>query len=303
MGFSGSFWFSNQANAQNAGTRLTQTIQRSDIARLNLTLNSQPNENYDTLIRRAEAAARDVAGRSFSQNAAIRGVAVTILGQNAGSIAPLLSLQVNRQNWISQPDTQRWATYFKNAPTLLGINTAPNVADRPGNGNTTQAQTAPNGTPVNGGQVQTTGPAGTNGATNLNNPAGGLGTVNGTPTTTGTQPDFNNINGTNGTNGSGLNGTPTTTGTQPGFNNTNGTNSNGFNGTGFGNTTGTPTTTGTQPGFNNTNGTNSNGFNDTGFGNTTGTPTTTGTQPGFNNTNGTNSNGFNGTGSGGTTGR
>ncbi|MBD3561088.1 hypothetical protein H6S82_19845, partial [Planktothrix sp. FACHB-1355] len=118
MGFSGSFWFSNQANAQNAGTRPTQTTQRADVARVNLTLNSQPNESYDTLIRRAEAAARDVAGRSFSQNAAIRGVAVTILGQNAGSIAPLLSLQVNRQNWISQPDTQRWATYFKNAPTL-----------------------------------------------------------------------------------------------------------------------------------------------------------------------------------------
>ncbi|MCL1466613.1 hypothetical protein [Argonema galeatum] len=155
MGMGGTFWLSSEANAQNARTRTTQTAPQSNVDRINLTLNRQPNESYNTLIRRAEAAARETAQRNFNQNGSLRAVAVTVLGQNAGAIAPLLSLEVNRQNWASRPDTQRWATYFKNAQALLRIdNPNPNFAE--GFVNSTPGQVLPNGTivPSNGtGQV------------------------------------------------------------------------------------------------------------------------------------------------------
>jgi len=155
MGMGGTFWLSSEANAQSARTRAAQTAPQSNVDRINLTLNRQPNESYNTLIRRAEAAARETAQRNFNQNGSLRAVAVTVLGQNAGAIAPLLSLEVNRQNWASRPDTQRWATYFKNAQSLLRIdNPTPNLAE--GFVNSTPGQVLPNGpiVPGNGtGQV------------------------------------------------------------------------------------------------------------------------------------------------------
>ncbi|MCL1471608.1 hypothetical protein [Argonema antarcticum] len=155
MGMGGTFWLSSEANAQTTRTRTARTAPQSNVDRINLTLNRQPNESYDTLIRRAEAAARETAQRNFNQNGSLRAVGVTVLGQNAGAIAPLLSLEVNRQNWASRPDTQRWATYFKNAQSLLRIdNPTPNLAE--GFVNSTPGQVVPNGNivPGNGtGQV------------------------------------------------------------------------------------------------------------------------------------------------------
>jgi hypothetical protein len=81
----------------------------------------EAGESYDTLIRRAEAAARVVAQRSFSRDRALNNVAITIMGQSAGAIAPLLSLEVNRTQWSSRPDPRRWATYYLSARALLQL--------------------------------------------------------------------------------------------------------------------------------------------------------------------------------------
>ncbi len=220
MGMGGTFWLSSEANAQSARTRAAQTAPQSNVDRINLTLNRQPNESYNTLIRRAEAAARETAQRNFNQNGSLRAVAVTVLGQNAGAIAPLLSLEVNRQNWASRPDTQRWATYFKNAQSLLRIdNPTPNLAE--GFVNSTPGQVLPNGpiVPGNGtGQVLPNGsiiPGGTTNGTGQVLPNGSIipgGTPAGTTVYDTTGTGTTNGQGVGGANTSGTTNTGTTGG-------------------------------------------------------------------------------------------
>ncbi|AKG21828.1 hypothetical protein [Calothrix sp. 336/3] len=102
---------------------VTETIApqvvRAYTARVDLALDRLPQENYETLLRRAEAAARAAAQRSFDQDILVSDVSVMISAQNYGAIAPVLELVVSRQQWRSRPDPQRWAKYYKSARSLL----------------------------------------------------------------------------------------------------------------------------------------------------------------------------------------
>ncbi|MGB5963860.1 MAG: hypothetical protein WBG73_24710 [Coleofasciculaceae cyanobacterium] len=90
-------------------------------ARLNVSVSRQPEESYRSFVRRAEAVARAAAQRSFDRDILVSDVSVTIIGQNNGSIAPILDLKVSRQNWRRRPDASRWATYFPDTQTLLNF--------------------------------------------------------------------------------------------------------------------------------------------------------------------------------------
>lgn len=231
LGLGGNVWLAKGA--------IAQPVSQADTARVNLFLNRQPNESYDTFISRAEAVVRDAATRSFNQNPSSRAVAVTVVGQNEGSAAPILSLEVNRQDWVRNPSPQRWATYFKSARSLLRLdNTAantpsvapaaatpvgipgqavPNGAVVPANG-LGQAQVLPNGAIVPAGIVlgqQQVLPNGTivvptvvpgqvlpNGTIVVPGTVPGQLVPNGTTGTTGT-PGTTNFNGTNGITGNG----------------------------------------------------------------------------------------------------
>ncbi|MFB2933720.1 hypothetical protein ACE1B6_00420 [Aerosakkonemataceae cyanobacterium BLCC-F154] len=157
-GLGSTLWVSTPARAQ--------TATRANNTRVDVTVNRQPNESYETLIGRAETAMRNAVSRAFSQNPSIREVSVTILGQNAGEIAPILSLEVDRQTWASSRNVQRLATYLPNSRSLLGFATpgSPNnnIANQP---QPTNAATTgrvlpngvrilPNGTVVTGNGVQ-----------------------------------------------------------------------------------------------------------------------------------------------------
>ncbi len=96
-------------------------IAQAYTANVSVSLNRQPNESFQSFMRRAESVARAAAQRSFDGDILVRDVAVTVLGQNDGAIVPLLSLKVSRQAWKSRPDPQRWASYFPNTQLLLGI--------------------------------------------------------------------------------------------------------------------------------------------------------------------------------------
>ena len=78
-------------------------------------------ESFPILLRRAEVVARAAAQRSFDRDILVTFVSIDVVGKNDGAIAPLLRLHVNRQTWQQRPDPQLWATYFPNAPFLLGI--------------------------------------------------------------------------------------------------------------------------------------------------------------------------------------
>lgn len=88
-------------------------------ARVDLAIDSLPEENYETILRRAEAAARAAAQRSFDQDILVTDVSVVVSAQNYGAIAPVLALEVSRLQWRNRPDPHVWATYFKTARSLL----------------------------------------------------------------------------------------------------------------------------------------------------------------------------------------
>jgi hypothetical protein len=100
-------------------------------SRVSVSLQRQPNESFETFISRAEAAARAAAQQNFT-GSATSDVSVTVLGESAGLVAPLLSLEVTRDNWRSRSDPQQWATYYSDARTLLGFESlAPATAAQP----------------------------------------------------------------------------------------------------------------------------------------------------------------------------
>ena len=118
LSFTGIGWLTTAAIAPQDAQAYT--------ASLDVSVNRQTDEPYESFLRRAEAVARAAAQRSFDRDILITDVAVTVLGQNEGAIAPILSLEVSRQSWRNRPDAQRWATYFPNTESLLGFD-SPNV--------------------------------------------------------------------------------------------------------------------------------------------------------------------------------
>jgi hypothetical protein len=88
-------------------------------ARGDLIIDRLVGEDYETLLRRAEAAARAAAQRSFDKDILVTDVSIIVSGQNYGAVVPVLELSVSRTQWRNHPNPQRWAKYFKAARSLL----------------------------------------------------------------------------------------------------------------------------------------------------------------------------------------
>lgn len=116
-------WLLEQAIAPPAAHAYTGSV--------NVTIDVQPSETYDTLVRRAEAIARAATQRSFDRDILVTDVSIVIIAQTATSTVPVLSLTTTRPQWRSQPDARRWATYYSTSKALLGMNKAPSAATLP----------------------------------------------------------------------------------------------------------------------------------------------------------------------------
>lgn len=88
-------------------------------SRLDLFLARDASESYDTLLRRAEMAARAGAQRSFDQDLLITDVSVTVVVEGDGVSVPILALRVDRDQWRVRPEAYYWATYYRTAEALL----------------------------------------------------------------------------------------------------------------------------------------------------------------------------------------
>ena len=88
-------------------------------SRLDLFLTRESGETYDTLLRRAEMAARAGAQRSFDQDILTTNVSVNVVVESSGVTVPILALRVDRDQWRTRPETYYWATYYRTAQTLL----------------------------------------------------------------------------------------------------------------------------------------------------------------------------------------
>ncbi len=209
---------------------ISPQVAQADTKRLDLTLERQPNETYETLLRRAEAAALAAAQASFDQDNQVTDVSVIIVAQNQGAIAPVLSLEVSR------PNPQPGVTYFTSARALLQFDNL--ATTTPGQTRTTNPATSPGqGTNRTYGQPRTTNPT-TPPGQSTNRTFGQPGTTSPTtppgqtPSSTFGQPGTTNPNNTPGQ-------TPSSTFGQPGTTNPN-------------NTPGQTNNTNAQPGTNNT---------------------------------------------------
>jgi hypothetical protein len=88
---------------------------------IQLLFTSQGNQNYETLIRQAEALAGNSIEQAFAETPNITEVSITIVGERNGSMVPLLSSNVSRSNWQAKPTVHLWTRYFPNAEVLLGF--------------------------------------------------------------------------------------------------------------------------------------------------------------------------------------
>ena len=151
---------------------------------VNVTIDVQPSETYDTLVRRAEAIARAATQRSFDRDILVTDVSIMIIAQSASSTVPVLSLTTTRPQWRSQPDPRRWATYYSTAKALLRLNNAPSAtiaqptitASTPATTSTTSQPRSTTPTAPTSPTTPTT-PAGagdTTGAPATNSPATGI---------------------------------------------------------------------------------------------------------------------------------
>ncbi len=91
------------------------------VSRIDVVLDVQPGESFETFLNRAEGVARAAVQRSFNRDILITEVYAIVVAQKGGSSVQALSIQVSRDQWRSFPDPRRWATYYQNAKFLLGF--------------------------------------------------------------------------------------------------------------------------------------------------------------------------------------
>lgn len=111
---------------------LFQHTAQADTARIDdITIDRQPDETYDSLIQRAETAARTALLQGFNRSSQITDVSVVILGQNQGVIAPVLAIGLSRPQWRGGNDK---FTYFNSARSLLRLEEQPLAVGSTGGG-------------------------------------------------------------------------------------------------------------------------------------------------------------------------
>ncbi|MGB7484682.1 MAG: hypothetical protein WA901_00725 [Phormidesmis sp.] len=93
-------------------------------SRLDLFLAREGGETYETLLRRAEMAARAGAQRSFDQDILTTNVSVNVVVESDSVTVPILTLHVDREQWRERPETYYWATYYRTAQAVLNSGTS-----------------------------------------------------------------------------------------------------------------------------------------------------------------------------------
>ena len=88
---------------------------------ISILLRSQENQDFETLIEQAELVVGNFIQQVFAESPEITEVSVTIVGEHNGQQVPLLSSNVSRSNWQTQPNVQAWTRYFGTAESLLGF--------------------------------------------------------------------------------------------------------------------------------------------------------------------------------------
>ncbi|AFZ13316.1 hypothetical protein Cri9333_2449 [Crinalium epipsammum PCC 9333] len=131
------------AQAIKPGVATTSSPNQPNLVQLQVSVPRNAGESFETMIRRSQAMAKTFIQRSFDKNKSVTNVNLTVIGENQGFIAPIVSMKVNRQGWKRSPNPQMWATYFPNAQTLLGLKNSFTTATQSTSTLPAQTMTAP----------------------------------------------------------------------------------------------------------------------------------------------------------------
>ncbi|MBR8830612.1 MAG: hypothetical protein N5P05_000886 [Chroococcopsis gigantea SAG 12.99] len=87
----------------------------------NLSMTRRQGETYEQLLDRGAKVAENGINQRFNRDKSLKWLKLSIFAESEGSMAPLMTVQVSRQDWLTQPDVQKWASVFPYSKTLLGF--------------------------------------------------------------------------------------------------------------------------------------------------------------------------------------
>jgi hypothetical protein len=95
----------------------------AQISQIPLTLSREPDETYPNFVQRATTLVTTRLKNDFSKNSSLNELRIVVIGQNNGNIAPVLSVNMSRQQWLNNPNPQSLINYFADSEFLLGFDT------------------------------------------------------------------------------------------------------------------------------------------------------------------------------------
>jgi len=93
----------------------------AQISQIPLTLSREPDETYLSFVQRATTLVTTRLKNDFSKNSSLNELRIVVIGQNNGNIAPVLSVNMSRQQWLNNPNPQPLINYFADSEFLLGF--------------------------------------------------------------------------------------------------------------------------------------------------------------------------------------
>jgi hypothetical protein len=93
----------------------------AQISQIPLTLSREPDETYPSFVQRATTLVASRFKNDFSKNSSLNELRIVVIGQNNGNIAPVLSVNMSRRQWLNNPNPQPLINYFADSEFLLGF--------------------------------------------------------------------------------------------------------------------------------------------------------------------------------------
>ncbi|MGL5033302.1 MAG: hypothetical protein ACRC6M_05825 [Microcystaceae cyanobacterium] len=98
-------------------------IAQSQVLQLTPTLSRQQNEEFDGFVQRAIALTATTLKKRFATDKNLNQLRVVVIGENNGSVAPLLQITISRQQWLSNKNPEPYIDYFPDSQALLDLQT------------------------------------------------------------------------------------------------------------------------------------------------------------------------------------
>jgi serine/threonine protein kinase len=87
---------------------------------ITITINGHGETDFRGLLQRSEALANDAVAQAFSQSAQVSDISIAIFAERFGQLAPMLSADISRRQWLGDSKVQVWARYALKSEVLLG---------------------------------------------------------------------------------------------------------------------------------------------------------------------------------------